>query len=428
MPKTSSEIMALIEDIANIPGTNDKVAHLAEHYDASVGRVLVAACDPRIRYYIIEPELPSSVGIHDFTDATWSLLGRLSERKANRGDVMTEMQTLNPSSIELLRRIINKDLRADIGDSLINRAVPNLIYKPMYMRCSLVTEVKLETWPWASGVVSQEKLDGMFINIDVFENAVSLHSRQGQVFDPVYFKELVNDIKGYLRPGFQYHGEMMLEPIGGGPFMVRKTSNGIFNSCLKKGTGIPEGFRPVAILWDIKSTTLYYLDRFKFITDQIDGCKTLRAAPTTTVYSFEEAKTHFEAIVAKGGEGVVIKKPYMIWRDGDSRDQVKLKKEAQCELRVVGVKAGKGKFASTFGSLECISECGKLKVNVSGFTEPERQMIHDNIGDYMFNIISVKFESVSQDKKGNYSLSQPRFEELRLDKDEADYLERILEL
>jgi DNA ligase-1 len=420
-------MLEVIDAIAATPGTLDKVALLAQHNCEELRRVLVAAYDTRLRYYIIDPEMPSGAGIHDLGDDTWCLLAKLSNRQAGRKELLEHMMGLNPSAQELLRRVINKDLRADIGDSLINRAIPGLIYQPTYMRCSTVNEVDLRLWPWTSGVFSQEKLDGMFVNIDYLGDAVVLHTRQGHVFDSAYFKELINDIKGVLKEGVQYHGELMLEPIVGGPFMARKTSNGIFNSCLKKGTGIPEGYRPVAILWDIKDSSMFYLDRYNFVKELCEKTtlKTIRLVPTKMAASHAEALEHFKEITAAGGEGSVVKKAYFLWRDGTSRDQVKLKKEATCELRVTGYKPGKGAFAATFGSLECISEEGDLVVNVSGFTEAERQMIWNNIDDYMFNVITVKFESVSQDKKGKYSLSQPRFEELRLDKDDADTLDYI---
>jgi DNA ligase-1 len=420
-------MLEIIEAIAATPGILNKVALLVQHNSEELRRVLVAAYDTRLRYYIIEPDMPAGAGPQDLDDSTWRLLAKLSNRQAGRKELFEHMAQLTPSSQELLRRIVNKDLRADIGDSLINKAIPGLIYKPEYMRCSTVNEVALRLWPWTSGILSQVKLDGMFVNIDYLGDTVILHTRQGQVFDSGYFKELINDIKGALVEGIQYHGELMLEPIIGGGFMARKTSNGIFNSCLKKGEGIPDGYRPVAILWDIKDATKFYLDRYNFVKELCDATTvtTIRLVPTKMVASHAEALEHFKEITAAGREGTVVKKPYFLWRDGTSKDQVKLKREAMCELRVVGHKAGKGSFSATFGSLECISEEGDLVVNVSGFTVAERQMIWDNMGDYMYNVITVKFESVSQNKKGQYSLSQPRFEELRLDKDEADTLEYI---
>ena len=419
-------MLDIINLIAATPSILDKVALMSKHNCELLRRVFVAAYDPRLRYYIIDPELPHGAGSMELTDETWRLLQRLTTRSANRGDLREHMGHLTAEAQELLRRIVNKDLRADIGDSLINKAIPGLIYQPTYMRCSTVKEVDLSLWPWSSTVISQDKLDGMFINIDYLGDALVLHTRQGHVFDSIYFKELTYDLMNALAPEVQYHGELMLETFEG-VLMPRKTSNGIFNSCLKKGAGMPAGYRPIVVLWDIKDDAMYYLDRYNFVKNLCNEADlvTVRIVPTWFVNNHEEALAHFNTVVAAGGEGTVIKKPYFLWKNGTSRDQVKLKREATCELRITGYKPGKGAFAATFGSLECISEEGDLVVNVSGFTEAERQMIWDNIDDYLFNIITVRFETVSQDKKGNYSLSHPRFEELRLDKLEADTLEYI---
>ncbi|HGP4208885.1 MULTISPECIES: hypothetical protein [Pseudomonas] len=130
-----------------------------------------------------------------------------------------------------------------------------------------------------------------------------------------------------------------------------------------------------------------------------------------------------------GLEGTIIKKPEAIWFDGTSKDQVKLKLEAPCELEVVDFLPGKGANAKTFGSLLCKSSCGQLVVGVSGFKKKKREEIHLNRDTWRGMIITVRSNQIMRPKKPGkpYSLFLPRFVEERLDKSVADDLVRIEE-
>ena len=55
-------------------------------------------------------------------------------------------------------------------------------------------------------------------------------------------------------------------------------------------------------------------------------------------------------MLSRGKEGVVLKNPTAIWRDGTSKEQVKLKLELDCDLKVIGFEEGEGKFAGTLSS------------------------------------------------------------------------------
>jgi DNA ligase-1 len=100
-----------------------------------------------------------------------------------------------------------------------------------------------------------------------------------------------------------------------------------------------------------------------------------------------------------------------------------MKLEVVVELKVVGYNEGRNKYVGMLGSLACESEDGKVKVNVAGFTDKQRQEIWDERG---LNIIAVKSNSIMPpENKEHYSLFLPIFVEERLDKKKADTLEQI---
>jgi DNA ligase-1 len=150
-------------------------------------------------------------------------------------------------------------------------------------------------------------------------------------------------------------------------------------------------------------------------------------------HSLEAAYDHYREMLSAGMEGTVINKMTAIWRDATSKDQIKLKLklklEADCELRVTGFEPGNGKNEATFGSLLCESECGQLKVAVSGISDDLRQAIHDARDKWEGAIIQVRSNSIMKPSKPGkpYSLFLPRFISQRLDKPWADTLPRIQE-
>ena len=116
----------------------------------------------------------------------------------------------------------------------------------------------------------------------------------------------------------------------------------------------------------------------------------------------------------------------MIWKNGTSKDQVKVKLEAEIDLKITGFNKGNGKNSELFGSLICESSDGMLSVNVSGFKDKDRKEIFDNFEFYKNEIITVKANALMKHpKEESYSLFLPRFVEMRQDKTVADDLTTI---
>jgi DNA ligase-1 len=150
----------------------------------------------------------------------------------------------------------------------------------------------------------------------------------------------------------------------------------------------------------------------------------LSVIETRIVHSLSDAYAHYREQLALGREGTIIKDANAIWRDGTSKQQVKLKLEVDVDLEVVGFRAGEGKNAATFGSVLCRTACGQLEVAVSGFRDKVRKEIHESREKVLGSIMTVRANSimVPQEDGALHSLFLPRFVELRIDKREADTL------
>jgi DNA ligase-1 len=237
----SNDVYALIEQVAATSSKNEKEALLkANASDYLLKRVLEYAYNPFKTYGIRKrPEtLGDNVG-NTFDDGTFELLDDLISRKltgtaaieALRG----ELTALSKSSAELLWRIVNKDVRAGFSESTCNKVWKGLIPDFPYMRCSLPKDAKLDQFDWTLGVVSQEKADGMFVNLDYeADGTVRITSRQGSPFPIEAFELLETEVKARLIAGLQYHGEMLV--ARNGEILPREIGNGIMNSIASGGS------------------------------------------------------------------------------------------------------------------------------------------------------------------------------------------------
>ena len=145
----------------------------------------------------------------------------------------------------------------------------------------------------------------------------------------------------------------------------------------------------------------------------------VKILPAEMVADYQEAEELFNAALEAGEEGVIVKNGDSIWENKRSKYQVKMKAELEADLLVEDVIEGSGRIEGLVGSLSCTTKDGKLKVNVgSGLTDEDRKKSPD---EFIGKIISVKYNEKIKDKNSDtFSLFLPIFQELRLDKSEAD--------
>lgn len=455
--KTSDRVWDAFVKIANEPSRNGKV-ELLEKAKASANSLFVyvlrAVFDNTINFGVVLKqeewsEFAGRPGEKTFDTAVSHFLTLLANGQYTRQQAVDAFKRLaegmSYGSVRLLVAIINKDLGAGINTSTVNKVFKGLIPTFPYMRCSLPNQVNLNDFEWNMGVYAQEKADGMFVNINVYQDEIELLSRQGTKIPIDKCPEIVKDLEAILPTQTQYHGEMlMVDPNG--DIAHREIGNGLINSFCKGGN-IPEGWSLLFRVWDavplhcIKAKGKYteaYTLRFErlrgLLTHGIlqlrrQGIRDIRCIEpiqTQIVYSIEKAQAFYRNMLMSGKEGAVLKNPTAIWRDGTSKEQVKLKLVCDCDLRIIGFDKGEGKFSDTLGSIICQSEDGELITNVSGFSDKVRREIWNNKDKYLDMIVTVKFNDVMIKKGEKASLFLPRFVEFRTDKNTADTLDRII--
>lgn len=437
-----SSILHIINQIAADPSRKAKEAILETNKDNESLKAVFKACyDPTVQYYIKKiPEYDTSFQDVLTIDQCLERLKYLASRNVTGNDAImhlkSTLQSAHPTDAVVIERIIQRDLKCGATDSTANKIWKGLIPEFPYMRCSLVKDAKFDKWDWKKGAFSQIKADGMFCNADITDEDVTLTSRQGKELPGEKFRNLIEFIGETSLTNVRLTGELLLERDG--KILPREIGNGLIQAAVKGDYIFGDNERPVYDVWDILPLDqcvpsgrikTSYAERYSQLTSFFtEDNNDVRAISTKIVYNLEEAYVHYFELIALGYEGTIIKNPDGEWFDGTSRDQIKLKVECTVELEITGFNEGNGKNAATFGSIESKSSCGKLVVNVSGFTDKERIDINARRDELMNTIMSVTFNNIMPPAgSGIYSLFLPRFAEFRTDRTEADSLERIIE-
>jgi DNA ligase-1 len=292
----------------------------------------------------------------------------------------------------------------------------------------------------------------MFANIHHEENGtVRITSRQGTEFPMAVFGSIEELVKKHFPKRYQYHGELL---VGGGvssEMYPREIGNGILNSMIH-GEMLPGDDFVNFRMWDMiplsvvaaTSKHVYnmpYFKRFdelkKHFSDSPDGYLSthqgvVNIIETRIVHSLAEAYQHASELMQSGKEGTIIKNPHAIWRDGMSKEQVKIKLEFNVDLKVVAIENGKfgTRLENRPAALLCASEDGRLATSLTIKNEAVREAIEKDAEDWKDRIISVTANDImNQQNSERFSLFLPRMAEpcYRTDKTEADTIQRILE-
>lgn len=158
----------------------------------------------------------------------------------------------------------------------------------------------------------------------------------------------------------------------------------------------------------------------------------------------DHAYDFFNRMLSLGKEGIVVKRPDLLFEDGTStKGMIKLKDfTAEADLEIIGFIPGEGKYVGGIGSLIGRTSCGKVLTSCAGLKRHEKGFERVDPNDsskgvklidgwdnncYHGKIMTVKFNeiSIAEDSK-HYAFSHGSVLEIRDDKTEADTLDKIL--
>lgn len=416
-------------------------------------RVAVLTYSPHVNFWIKDIDYPetneSDGGLFEDEQSTISLdkaLDRLEFEVSKRGvtghkarDLILETyKALQDDEKDAFRCVVDRDLKSGISIKSINKVWPELVYDHPYMRGSSFSKKNLSKINFPC--FSQTKEDGEYEDI-IVQPAIGIEqrARSGAIHNEFLSMGVVNALRLIDYPVVLMGEIIAFEDTTRQKLMSRQKSNGYLSS----NEVDPE--RLLHVIWDMVPyddfkqgvCTIEYEHRLQSLKVTVANLRKhtdqIRVIDSRKVNSVEEIIEHFKQNVEGGLEGVMVKNTNMAWKDGTSTDQVKVKIEFECDLKIVGFNQGKtlGEWDEKVGSIIYESADGKINVNVgTGLTDEDRVEIWNNRLDYMKKISTIKSNDVisSELKPDTMSLFLPRITKLvRTDKTKADSFERVIE-
>lgn len=424
------------ESLAANSSRNFKIEQLTKHRDNETLREVVRlALDPFTQFY--QRKIPSykrgadenTIKLEEGVDALFDLSNRHVTGNAAIEHLTNILTNLTPEDAKVIERIIQKDLKCGVQVSTANAVWTGLVHEYPVMLCSQFEQKLVDKVQYPALV--QTKMDGMRFNAIVRGGKVEYRSRNGKEIQLLGnldedFLTLAEDIDCV------FDGELLVNDKG--VVLDRQTGNGILNKANKGTISDLEARKVHATVWDV-IPYLYFVDgecptpygtRMESLNVLFDKHqpKKVHLVDSWEVENYEEAKTLFEGLLAQGQEGIILKDKRGIWENKRAKHQIKFKGELECDLKIVGVEEGTGKYAGMLGAVLCESSDGVVQVRVgSGFNDDQRKNLwKENLVD---KIVAVKYNMRIKNKLGEESLFLPIFIEVRDDKDVADASNQI---
>jgi hypothetical protein len=421
------------ESLSSNSSRNFKIEQLTRHSDNETLREVVRlALDPFTNFYIRKiPQYQTDnrqTSLENALNGLYDLSSRTVTGNAAIEYLRMLLSSVSADDAKVIERVIQKDLKCGVQVSTANTVWGGLIKEYPVMLCSgyeqkLVDKVKFPA-------LVQLKMDGMRFNAIVQHNesgsSVDYRSRNGKEIQLLgnldeEFIKLSNGIDCV------FDGELLVKDNG--KILDRQTGNGILNKANKGTISAKEAAMVNATVWDVIPYAYFvdahcpvaYSSRFESLCALMDMHKPTKIGLVDNweVETLDEAKTLFEGLLAQGQEGIILKDKTGTWEDKRVKHQIKFKGELECDLKIVAVEEGTGKYAGMLGAIICESSDGIVKVNVgSGFNDEHRKNLwKENLVD---KIVAVKYNSRIKNKAGEESLFLPIFVEIRDDKEVAD--------
>jgi DNA ligase-1 len=439
---TEPKLHKIIEEINLENGSNYKKKVLEKYKHRSDLKTLLACTYDRVKYtYGISSRTLDKIDYSNnennltLIEALEVLIVEFSTRTVTGNKAIERLQYLfNNLAAEnqvLLQRVIKRDLRINLGTTMINKVHKNLISKVVYMRCGILNAKSEKDINFPALV--QLKADGTYREVKVQNGVPEFSSRSGESYD---YPELSKSFAKF--PDGVYIGELTVQGITN-----RSEGNGLINSKhpphdriqieLWDYIELPEYKK--AALKDRKNPCLRtYKERWDDLNNIIDNSPldtgNIKLIPSFEVQSMAEAKQICSQWMLEGYEGAVLKDYSGVFKDGTSKYQLKMKIAFSLDVRVTGFIEGTPgtKRAETFGSMEYTTDDDKIKGSVSGFNDKDLDAFNAIREEIIGTIIEIEGNDLTKaTHSDHYAVSHPRFIQRRTDKDTTDDLDRAMQ-
>ncbi|MCF8354306.1 MAG: hypothetical protein K9H48_07620 [Melioribacteraceae bacterium] len=351
-------------------------------------------------------------------DNIFQMLDYLSQKTGATDDDITWLSGLSSfdqETVEVVRRIINKDLRCGVNVKTAKKFIPEI---PSFelMLCEKDLDVFLKKYNYDfKRIVGSNKIDGVrssaqngvylsrsgkeFPNFDVFDNDIKLIQETGKkLFPDVFNKDVPIDGEVIADVKDKHKFQKIMTQVR----RLKEVDNSLFKYKV----------------FDIVAPDLKLLERYKILSQifkELEG--TLEKITLIKHYSLKNFKhkeqilDYADKLIEEGEEGLVLKDIYSYYEHKRSSAWCKITGKVTLDCKVTGWEYGEGKYEDCVGKLNCILKDGTT-FKVSGMTDEERIEFMENTP----NIIEIQFKEYTKAGKPRNAF----FVRVREDKTEID--------
>lgn len=421
-------ILDEIKFIRDTPLGSSKSAVLVQYKDnEEVKQFLYWLLSPSIVFNLKQVQNPGVTGDNSVTFVEFeTIVHKLIDSNINdslRKEVSQFIGRFTNEYQDLLKEFFTKKLKLGVSTPTVNKVFPNLIPE---FKCMLAEATDVIRYP----AYVELKYDGVRCIAQVKGKECTLYTRHGNKIDlpeiAKHFVLLANNNE------YAFDCELITE--------ARTDVSGKINSIMKSGYSSVKSEGIIAKVFDIiplqeflndEQVCKIRLENRKYLLSMLFmkySGNLLSYGEIFTAENEQQARVLVNKFINDGEEGAIIKPLDSYYWFKRSTEWGKFKAINSATLKVVGATSGSGARAGQVGALICVSECEKIMVNVgSGLTKEDLTNLNDSIvGRYVEVLFNTVIDSKNSDE---YSLFLPRLKAndwLRIDKTEADTLDKIL--
>jgi len=350
------------------------------------------------------------------TDHMFRILDDILDKKYRGNEAKNVVNKFAKEYGDLIKLIINKDLRCGVTATTFNKVHPDSIAQ---FKVQLAKEVPIDTLEYP--LLAQIKYDGVRLIAINRDGKVTFYTRNGKM---PRLPGLAAAIEKAPFVNYILDGEVIYD---NGMQRDRLKISGMINSAMHGGvideTNISfQMFDTMALSkWEANNNHEPYYIRYatlQSIAREIHDPR-FDVAVTNIVSDHEMATKLYIGALALGYEGLVLKSNNHLYTFKRTKDWIKVKATKKVNLLCIGWEEGEQgkKYSNAIGGLICegIVDGKKVTVTVSsGLSDLARSMPPTTT--YVHRILEIKYNDVIKDNKtGKYSLFLPRYINVRHD-------------
>ena len=415
--------------------TKDKERVIAKEFeDDEVAEAIIMLLNPLVTIGIGEKSLSKTIPKNPNIcyKSLIPMCRRLSVKKGindqdikNVQDYIRRVRECNDELADFAVAFISKTLTIGVTAKTVNKALGKEVIPEF--RCMLANKYfEHQSYVEGKEFTLTLKMDGIRC-LCVFDGKrVTFYTRQGQVIEGL--DEISTEILFAFDDKFVLDGELLID---GGLDMESKTAYKLTTQIVRKD-GPKNGiiyhvfdYMPFNDFMNRRSYSAYrnrrgILNGFA-VQISLLGLRHMRIVPAQyRGTDTNEIIRVLDKVRSMNQEGVMINIDDANYQFRRTNELLKVKVMNDCDLEIIGVQEGTGRFKGTLGSLVVSYKGNPVGVG-SGLSDDMRKMIWEDPQKFIGRIATIQYFEETKDKTGKLSIRFPVFKEQREEGKEVSY-------